>query len=1010
MATQQIPVRITGDAGSLERAFRGAGRTGRRELGALESSGRRVGGVFGSLRSQLVGFGTALAGGLALRELTSDSLALESATVKLRTQLGLSAQQAAAVEAQALGLATTYGVAADASVNAGFAIQSAGLRGAAAQEALEAATKGAAIGLGEARDIGLLSAAAMTAWGSESLTATRSTEILAAAVKAGNLEASELAGSLGQALAPAATLGVEFEELAGSVAFYTRLGVGASEATTAVRQTMNQMLKPSRQAQQVLDDIGLSAQDLQTMVGERGLVGTLQHLRAELNDDQAFARVIGSAEALGFAYAVTGEGAADFADIQRDMASSAGSLDEAWRIQAGTIETRVKSAWQFIKTEAVELTTGVLSGVADAVGFLFTTSDERRAAEYRDRVAEIKEEYQAYAGTDIEPQRLQLEALLKALRETSADGSFEAFKAFVEQYGNLGEIDLHDSVRVVSQLERAYSDLRATRDEAVQGEADYRKREQAERDYLEGISELYVAIPKLLRDYGAAEHDLDRDIAALRIAAKSRDVDLFDERRRVRSEYADYLQASLGIERDLATDLANEYLRDVQRRANADDFRIRKTTEVREELGLLTDAEDELRYGLNQSEIALRSNASAVDDLGDDANDTEDDVDDLDDTLRGLPTSIDIAINMAVSRTGTAAAIDQLDLFTEGRLDSVIQDFRVGELQRGEFDAGGDVPSRGGRGGGGGGTTTSTTSTTAPDAQREIYDWLLGRDDAALFAPERLVEFAGQIDRRLRANIRFPGTGPTSRAGVWERLLAEQAVAYDAPEVEEAAPLSVLERRRRDRDLGGLRDYDTYVATSRRVSAVDRADWEQAWADAHEDAELTRAEIRELLSLGSEIVDPIRAAIQDEQEALEAAIESAAQVAADAAATAEEQRQSYFDLVRQQPDHLRRAMWNSLVDADLIAGERLSEAARRPEVAATHPVFRLRGRAGVFENDRFVAFDEGDGPQTAGGQQSEAWWEASGRAAAEWREAMLAAQRATAENTEGRPQVAVNAP
>ena len=251
----------------------------------------------------------------------------------------------------------------------GFAIQSAGLRGKEAAEALEAATKGAAIGLGEARDIGLLSAAAMTAWGSETLSATRSTEILGAAVKAGNLEASELAGALGQALAPASTLGVSFEELAGSVAFYTRFGVSASEATTSVRGALTQMLKPSKQAQNVLAEIGMTTDDLQRMVGEQGLVATLQHLRNELGDDQeAFARVIGRAEALSFALAVTGDGAEDMAQIMEDMTDSVGSLDEAWKIQAETVGTRLKIAWEEAKVPLQELAADILPLIADLVG------------------------------------------------------------------------------------------------------------------------------------------------------------------------------------------------------------------------------------------------------------------------------------------------------------------------------------------------------------------------------------------------------------------------------------------------------------------------------------------------------------------------------------------------------------------------------------------------------------------------------------------------------------------
>ena len=107
------------------------------------------------------------------------------------------------------------------------------------------------------------------------------------------------------------------------------------------------------------------------MVSERGLAGTLQYLRAELGDDsEAFARLIGSAEALGFALAVTGDGAEDFADIMNDMENSAGALTEAWEIQADTVGTKVAASWQRFKNEGEELAYEVLPTLADGLAKL----------------------------------------------------------------------------------------------------------------------------------------------------------------------------------------------------------------------------------------------------------------------------------------------------------------------------------------------------------------------------------------------------------------------------------------------------------------------------------------------------------------------------------------------------------------------------------------------------------------------------------------------------------------
>ena len=66
-----------------------------------------------------------------------------------------------------------------------FFIQSAGLRGAAAMETLEASAKAAAVGLGDTSTIADLATSALNAYGAENLSATAATDVLAAAVREG---------------------------------------------------------------------------------------------------------------------------------------------------------------------------------------------------------------------------------------------------------------------------------------------------------------------------------------------------------------------------------------------------------------------------------------------------------------------------------------------------------------------------------------------------------------------------------------------------------------------------------------------------------------------------------------------------------------------------------------------------------------------------------------------------------------------------------------------------------
>ena len=166
----------------------------------------------------------------------------------MSTQIGISEQGIADVSVQVRELAIDLARPLDALGNAAFFIQSAGHRGATAARLLDATAKSAAIALGEEVDVARLLAAAVTAYGEENLSAARASEVLLSTVREGALEAKDLTGSLGRVLAPAQTLGVEFEELGSTIAFYTRLGVNANEATTALRSVLLALLRPSRTA------------------------------------------------------------------------------------------------------------------------------------------------------------------------------------------------------------------------------------------------------------------------------------------------------------------------------------------------------------------------------------------------------------------------------------------------------------------------------------------------------------------------------------------------------------------------------------------------------------------------------------------------------------------------------------------------------------------------------------------------------------------------------------------
>ena len=322
-----------------------------------------VGGLTRSLAGPL-GLAVGAAGaGIAITKTVGAAVEFERITAQLQTQIGLSSGAVGQIRGEINELAVTVGIANTELAGAAFAIQSAGLRGREAGEALEIAGMLAAIGLGNARDIGLSASAALTAYAASNLTAAEAGDVLLATVREGNLEASQLAGALGQALPISSALGVSFAELGASVAQYTRLGLSASEATTGVRAAMSALLNPAVRVLNRFESIGISAVSLRELVDERGLGGALEFLRQQLNNDADFARLLGSSQALSFALSITGENAAAFGMTLDGVQNSAGLTAQAFDEVGETTAFQLSVLRASVGVLATELGTVLLPAI-----------------------------------------------------------------------------------------------------------------------------------------------------------------------------------------------------------------------------------------------------------------------------------------------------------------------------------------------------------------------------------------------------------------------------------------------------------------------------------------------------------------------------------------------------------------------------------------------------------------------------------------------------------------------
>jgi TP901 family phage tail tape measure protein len=182
----------------------------------------------------------------------------------------------------------------------------------------------------------------LNAYGLEAEAAAGVSDKLFSVIKLGKVTGEELAATIGQSIPLAANMGIEFDELGASMAVMTRQGVKASQATTQFNAIVNALLKPSKEMQETLNDLGFATGEaaLETL----GFKGTLDILvDSTKGSKEEMAKLFNNTRALRGIMALTGEGAQDFDDILKEIENSTGATSDAFEKQELTFETLANS-------------------------------------------------------------------------------------------------------------------------------------------------------------------------------------------------------------------------------------------------------------------------------------------------------------------------------------------------------------------------------------------------------------------------------------------------------------------------------------------------------------------------------------------------------------------------------------------------------------------------------------------------------------------------------------------
>src|SRR5210317_312970 len=333
MANNELRVKLLGDASKLNATLKTAS-------GRLKSFGKSTTAIGKSLQTRLA-LPLALAGGAAIK-MAAD---FDKSMTKIKSLVGIAGDEVDRMGESAKVMAKEFGVSSAKAAEALFFITSAGLRGDDAVQTLEASLKASAVGLGEVATIADLATSAMNAYGSDVLGASQATDILTAAVREGKLEASELAGAMGAVLPVASNMGVSFNEVGAAFAAMSRTGTDARVGATQLTAILAGLLKPTQQAEDALNEMGLSSAGLKQQIKDEGLLETLNTLKTAFDSNADAAQVVfPNIRALKGVLDLLGSGVEVNRGIFERMNNTMGMTQTAFDATAQSAEFRLRKA------------------------------------------------------------------------------------------------------------------------------------------------------------------------------------------------------------------------------------------------------------------------------------------------------------------------------------------------------------------------------------------------------------------------------------------------------------------------------------------------------------------------------------------------------------------------------------------------------------------------------------------------------------------------------------------
>ena len=259
-------------------------------------------------------------------------------------------EQMASLSNEIRDMARQFNVSASRSAQALYQIYSATFYGASAMRILEASMKGAAAGLSDVYTAANMTTTVLNAYRMEAEKATHVNDLLFTAIRFGKTTYAELSQQFGRLAGVAAPAGARIEEMTAAIATLTRQGIMTDWAVTSLRQTIMQILRPGKELQGVITDLGYaSGRAMVEALGFAGAVGSIGTYadRTGMRMEELFSNVRAVTAVLPLATTAAGEFRKDLgrmADATGAMTEAFEKAKQSWAYQMDVIKTSIQDA------------------------------------------------------------------------------------------------------------------------------------------------------------------------------------------------------------------------------------------------------------------------------------------------------------------------------------------------------------------------------------------------------------------------------------------------------------------------------------------------------------------------------------------------------------------------------------------------------------------------------------------------------------------------------------------